>query len=872
MSKKGFKISQTNTLTIKRMVANGIRTFENHINENSSAGKQQDINRFAEGSTQDYMPVENIDNGFIKTTDGRYVGIVEVYPINFLSYSESEKASILMNYQELYQSGLQKIKIKALCDFFDPELLVKNIMKETASFTNVSFLEARDKYVKHIYEYSNTQTISTRYFIIYQYAGDADGRASKDIEEIYSQMEETEAYIRGICSRCGNVTFDPETADGRKKAVANFLYFYFNRNSSRKESLLQRIRRINSDYKRFSKETGIQKQPTIVDYFASKGLRFTNRKFLYTDGMYYAYLGILPETYPDKVPGGWMNIFNFLQFTDLDITSVKYAKEFVQMSIGGLNKVTESNYNRQVYKNRVKKAMSAAVKLNNNRYVQSRMSDYQEELWKTSIIVTVKAPTQRALRKELSYIKKELNKVHIKFDDGFQRVEQYYIATMPFLCNSPVYGKLRHDTLSSQMSSMYCFTSYGLYDYRGYLLGKNIDTHSLICLNNFDTSRYKNGNTVLIGTSGAGKTFTEEIIGTRSLMNGMRVFSIIPVKGYEYAPGCKMVGGTFVKYYPGSKDCLNPMEIRPKGEFDASIYNLDEDDVSEQTSSLLARKVTFLIIWLHMQTQREKIDSSVYSKLQEVIPKIYLKFGITDDNDSIYEDDKKTLKKMPILSDMHEEFKKYPELKEYTAIVSGIINGPFSNLNGQTNVDMSNPYIVFDVDERYIGSHLIAACLYAVFEYVSDNISENPLSKDLVILDEVWKMLRITSCAERVKELIKLIRGYGGYVMLATQEINDFINSSDYGISVLNNSEIKVCLNLKETELKMVKEHLNLTDQECKEISNFKKGQALFISNNNKVKIAVEATDVEMYAFTTDVNKRREMAEKKTFDVNKIAI
>ncbi len=54
------------------------------------------------------------------------------------------------------------------------------------------------------------------------------------------------------------------------------------------------------------------------------------------------------------------------------------------------------------------------------------------------------------------------------------------------------FNKIRHDTLSSQM---------------GYMLGENMDTKAITCPNNFNTERYKNGNTVLIGTSGAGKAY-----------------------------------------------------------------------------------------------------------------------------------------------------------------------------------------------------------------------------------------------------------------------------------------------------------------------------------------------------------------------------
>lgn len=873
MSKKKSMTSQTN-MQIKRMIANGIVGVRNKMSEDENNIKYREISKYHEGSSQDFIPVDKVEDGIIKTTDGRYIGVIEVYPINFRKLASNERKVVLLNWQKLYEGGPSKIQIKAMCDFFNPEKLIRNIQKECAKFNDQSIQEAKNVYIRHITNYSNADAISTRYFIIYQYSGNIEGKISKNFDEIVIQMQETESFIRGICESCGNVTYSANDNKEKNKAVIEFLYYYFNRNTSRNESINNRAKRIKDDFHEFNEQTGLNKKPRIVDIFAPKGIRFTNRNFMYMDGEYYTYLGIVPRTYPELVCGGWVDeLFNFLQYTDFDIISYKYPKEFTEMSLSGINKVTESGYKRQMYRNKQDKAEKYAMKFKNNAYVQKHMQNLKEDLWKTAIVVTVKAPTERVLFRVVNYIKKELDKYHVKTDDAFDCVEDYFTLTMPLLCASPVFKRLRHDTLSSQMGTTYCFSCYELYDPKGYLLGKNMDTNAIACPNNFDTERYKNGNTVLIGTSGAGKTFTEQVIGTRCLMNGMRVFSIIPAKGYEYEPGCKMVGGTFIRYYPGSKDCLNPMEIRPSGDFDSTMYEENDKDVSmQEATSLLARKVTFLIIWLQLQTNTNEIDTTAYSKLQQVIPNVYYKYGITEDNKTLFDEDGK-LKTMPILSDLLKEFEKHKELTDFASIVRGIVKGPFKNLDGQTNVDINKRYLVFDVDERHIGSKLIAACLFAAFDYANTAVLENPLSKDIVVLDEVWKMLRLSSCADQVKNMIKLIRGYGGFVILATQELNDFINHSNgYGISVLSNSEIKICLNLKEEEIKMVRDHMRLSEVDCNKIRNFKKGQALFIANRDKISISIDATDVEMYTFTTDVNMRRKIAEKRSFNVKNLAV
>ena len=322
MSKKKSQILQTSTLTVKRAIANGIRNVEKMSNSESPNSTRKAIKSYSEGSTQDFIPIESIKNGIVKLTDGRYIGIIEVYPINFMKLASNEKNMIVYNWQKLYEGGLQKIQIKAMCDFFNPEKLIKNIQKESKKYNDPSILEARDNYIRHILHYSNAEAISTRYFIIYQYAGDIEGNISKDFTEICLQMEETENFIRDICKRCGNITYNPGGIKEKNRAITEFLYYFFNRNTSRKESLESRATRIKNDFKAFTEATGIKKDYNIRDLIASKGIRFTNHTFAYMDGMYYSYLGILPNSYPEAVYGGWIDqLFNYLQFTDIDIIS-----------------------------------------------------------------------------------------------------------------------------------------------------------------------------------------------------------------------------------------------------------------------------------------------------------------------------------------------------------------------------------------------------------------------------------------------------------------------------------------------------------------------------------------------------------------------
>lgn len=852
------------TTRLATQIANTIKSFQ----QDAGLGQYQNNRSFhgtTVGAVQDYIPVKTIKNGYIETVDRRFLGVIEIYPVNFAKMPLSERYTIQKTYQKLFEGPIRKIQLKNMCDFFNANDLIENIKKAASRFTEPEIIRATHSYLEHIINYSNRNTVSHRYFIIFSYTGDMEGKMSKDVNEILRQMDEDKWFIKDTLENCGCLVHEP---DNRNSFTAEFLFYFFNRKSSRESSMRDRFQRIKEDYAAFNKETGMDKKPRYNDIIGPKGLYLANKNHMYMDGQYYTFLGILPNSYPEAVYPGWMSvIFDFFQYVDVDIHAKKLPKEFYQTMLSGINKTTVEGYNLSAKKGRGGRMEKLAGTYQNNNYVHSKMTSGNEELWNSSIILTVKADTRAELHRVVRYIKTNLKKYQVKVEDSYARIEEYFSMSMPFLNFTSCFRKIKHNTLSSQLGSMFSYTAYSIYNPQGYLIGSN-DANAILCINNFDTKRYMNGNMVILGKSGSGKTFTEQLIGSRCIMNGMRVFSIIPSKGYEYEPGCNMVNGSFIKYYPGSADCVNVMEIRPSGKIDTSVFR-DEDgvDAKETESSYLAKQVTFLIYWLQLQTDNPNaIKTETFNLLQELIPQVYEKFGITFENRSIFEKNG-SIKQMPIIGDMYEHFKKYEDahadikaskvLSEYISVCKGWVTGAFKNMNGQTNVDMSKDYIVFDVDERFIGSKLIAACLYAAFTFVNNNVREHPLSKDIVILDEVWKMLQYESCADQVKDMIKLIRGYGGCMILATQEIDDFINRSNgYGSSVINNSAIKLCLRPGDKDIELIRDPLRLSEEEEGKVMALKKGSGFLIADNDRVFIKIVATDMEKKVFSTDVNDR----------------
>ena len=114
-------------------------------------------------------------------------------------------------------------------------------------------------------------------------------------------------------------------------------------------------------------------------------------------------------------------------------------------------------------------------------------------------------------------------------------------------------------------------------------------------------------------------------------------------------------------------------------------------------------------------------------------------------------------------------------------------------------------------------------------------------------------------------EAVKTIRGYGGGVLVATQDLNDFFSLEDgkYGRGILNNCKIKIILNLEEEEAQRVQSVLKLTDAEIDNITRFERGSALIVTNSNNVTVDMRCSEEEKDLITTDRDELRRIVERK---------
>lgn len=802
--------------------------------------------------TQDFIPIKNLEHGIIETTDGRYIKILEIEPINFMLRSEEEQYEIICSFASWLKISPVHLQFKSITRKADSDKHIAMLRKETETEESEQCKKLSEGYIRLIKDVGSREALTRRFFLIFRYE-ELRRNENSDYGQICSTLLTAEQNARAYFMQCGNNILQPKDPD---EATAEILYMFFNRRSCVEEPFHSRVDRIVLDTMAAkNKVIGIDPVPHIrmAHFIAPRGIDLTHRNYIIMDGLYYSFLYIKGNGYPNKVRAGWMSsLINAGEGIDVDVflrrenrsKTIDKVAQRIRLNRTKLKSMQDTSTDYE----------ELAGSIQAGYFIKQGIANYNEDLFYMSVFVTVSARTYEELMWRKQQMTDMLKSMDMYVSDCSFQQEDALRTVMPFLQISlKLEKKSKRNVLTSGAASTYMFTSFEMSDDTGVLLGINRHNNSLCIVDLFDTKKNKNANLNLLGTSGAGKTFTMQLLALRMRMRGIQCYIIAPIKGHEFRRACNRIGGQFIKIAPGSPHCINIMEIRHT--ISPEMELIDELDYSEM-DSLLAQKIQQLMIFFSLLIP--DMTNEEEQMLDEALIRTYGKFGITHDNDSVYADRNAVppkMKTMPILGDLHEELQKNEMTKRIAVIVSRFVTGSAQSFNQQTNVDLSNKYIVLDLSE--LKGKLLPVGMMIALDYVWDKIKSDRTKKKAIMIDEIWQLIGAGSnrmAAEFCLEIFKVIRGFGGAAISATQDLSDFFGLEDgrYGRAIINNSKNKIILNLEPDEAEFVRDTLKLTKTEIRSITRFERGEALICSNNSKVPVIIKASKEEQEMITTD--------------------
>ena len=482
----------------------------------------------------------------------------------------------------------------------------------------------------------------------------------------------------------------------------------------------------------------------------------------------------------------------------------------------------------------------AAFTYNDAKYIRKEIQVNNEDIYFLYIYLNIFSNNEKELEFLLNKIEGILESTGMQTRRANFRQEQLFLSCLPFMMNSEdLKPAAKRNVLTTGLTCTYPFISSALFDENGIFYGINIYNESMVFIDRYDENKYKNANMCIFGTSGSGKSFFTKLQIIRYYLFEIEQYVIDPDREYENI--ANKLNGTVIKIGASSNTFLNIFDIRQESIEDEKGY--------------LATKISRLIGFFNLIFGN--LDEEEKAILEEKIIKCYNQKGITFDDKTLFKNDENKInikpifkknKDMPILEDLYNILGEDEKTKKMQIKLIPFVKGSLNFFNNYTNIELNNKLIIADIYD--LGEENIKYGMFLFTDLFWDKIKKNRKIKKAIYLDEVWRLIGITSnkeVASFVYKIFKTIRKFGGSSVAITQDISDLfsLENGTYGKSIINNSSNKVFFSLEEENISILSEFTKLSEKEKIEIRSLKRGECLLFAGNEHILTKIEAGEYE---------------------------
>lgn len=598
---------------------------------------------------------------------------------------------------------------------------------------------------------------------------------------------------------------------------------------------------------------------TILDILSPTAIDTKSRDYIVVDGVFHAYLYITGYGYSTTVGSCWLApLVEAGEGVNVSFSFTRQNREKILSKIAQTTMLNRSRMRdvgdtRQDYEE-----LDSAI--TSGLYLKDVMNRQGEDFYYMHTLIEVVADDPDTLEQRVTAVEKLCVSVDMIARRCDYANEQGFLSALPLVTlDADIERKSRRNALTTGVAAAFPFVSYEHSDRNGIFLGLNLYNKSPVFLDPYDDYKYTNGNWWIGGNSGAGKSVTLQCLAGRLREQGKRVVCVIPKKGHEFRPNCEQLGGLYLRLSPSSRDCPNIMAIRRKTlDAYAGIQELAARD-----DSVLADKISRLIIWYSLQKKDLTEEDKNY--LDASLVECYDRYGITFDNASVV-DENGAFKEMPIIPDWYNVLLERAETKHLAVVLTRYVTGSAAAMGRRNHISIDNKYIVLDTSG--MPDDLILPGIYWAIDVANDIIMNAGGELSALIADELWSLVGAGSnplAAAYVQEMVKTIRGLGGIAITSTQGMQDLfsLEGGKYGKGILDSSRIKFVMQMEEQEARLIQQILNLSEEEVRQITRFRRGEGLLCIGYNHVPVAFHVTKKEYDAITTSPTDRQARKRNK---------
>ena len=468
---------------------------------------------------ESYLEIDKIENGVVFTRDGRYLKVIEIEPINFLLRSAREQRNIIYSFVSYLKIAPVKMQFKVIAKKADLNKHLNQVNEEMRNETDERCKAQQLDYIRFIKQIGTKEAVSRRFFLIYEYEPFMMNRKD-DLNEMISNLKTVERSVKNYLFQCGNEVV--EHAD-ENEFLTDVFYNLLNRASH--DSLEDRVKNVIE--RKVEEGDGLDEISPNV-FYSPEVIDFTHMDYLIIDGTFVTYMYIPSDGYKSHVVAGWMSLLvNAGEGIDVDFFVTKQPKDKIQFKLGQQIRINRSKIKEASDTNTDFDDLEGAIR--SGYFLKDGLAN-NEDFYYMNILVTVTARNKVELEWRVNEMKKLMISQDITIKAFNFHQEEAFRMTLPTLHHEKnLYEKSKRNVLTTGVASCYPFTSFEISDDNGILLGVNKHNNSLVIVDIFNSKKYKNANMAILGTSGAGKTFTMQLMALRMRRKNIQVFILAPL-------------------------------------------------------------------------------------------------------------------------------------------------------------------------------------------------------------------------------------------------------------------------------------------------------------------------------------------------------
>ena len=477
----------------------------------------------------------------------------------------------------------------------------------------------------------------------------------------------------------------------------------------------------------------------------------------------------------------------------------------------------------------------------------------RECLLHCSVFLELKAKSLDELKDLQNEVSMELTRSKISVDRLTLRQKEGFLSVLPVGFNQ--FGSQFERVLpASSAANLYPFNYSGKTDPHGLYIGRDkYGTNILVDLDRRAEDK-TTSNILILGNSGQGKSYLMKLLLINIRESGKKVIVLDPEAEYEDL--CNNLGGCYIDFLSGEFK-INPLE--PKAWSD-TVEETDEDSPEAfKKVTRLSQHIAFLKDFFRCY---KEFDDTQIDTIEILLAKLYARFGITDTTD--YTEKKST--DFPTMSDFYklceEEYMTYDKTRKYLyteetlqevclGINSMCVGSESKYFNGHTNIT-DGDFLCFGVKGLMDSNkRLKDAMLFNILSYMSNQLLGE--GNTAASIDELYLFLTNMTAIEYIRNAMKRVRKKDSSVILASQNIEDFLISSirEFTKPLFSIPTHQFLFNAGQINPKEYMDALQVEPSEFELIKYPERGTCLYRCGNERYLLQVTAPEYKSAIFGT---------------------